>query len=102
MSTRIKGPYYPKEIGVLISAYKNLYTRDMAKKLSEGAALAKLRWDQSTPEEREETGARLTESRKAIPAEDRKAIAKQAAQARWDRVRAERAGKKATGKKGKL
>ena len=69
--------------------------------------LAERRWKKTTKKQRQEVGQALTEARKEIPPETRKAAASAAAKARWDRVRAEKAAlekgvkKKAAAKKGK-
>ena len=69
--------------------------------------LAEMRWKKTTKKQRLDVGQALTEARKDIAPEVRKALASAAAKARWDRVRAEKAAqekgvrKKTTAKKGK-
>ena len=52
--------------------------------------LAAMRWNKTTKKQRLEVGKALTEARKEIPPEVRKALAQAASRARWARVRAER------------
>ncbi len=85
------------------------YNADMASQAAKD--LAEMRWKKTTKKERMEVGHALAEARKEISPAVRKAVASNAAKARWDRVRAEKAAsqvkvkpkaaKKSGAKKGK-